>query len=622
MIRLTEKALGLALAIGLAACSPLCAGDDNVCARLFAALGGAGATPPAKKKATDFTQQEIRDILTQRPCLKHFPWPEHEFLVPDGTKKAVSTERMGEIAAGIRSVCTQWVKDRNRLMRKVNGLSEWERRTVGMLQEGTDPENLALFGEFMYVLKLRKDGKNEKIVETVEAIRKHDPLRVEAATMDEFEDSTYYTKPTLRCMITLIDYGAKAETLRDEPGKLLPVLADLLDTWPILQYHTGLAGDPKTRLLALVGRLRPKLVDALQIKGEYWKHTAALENYPGIAGVMTTGDSWVLYLRGPQNGLHALAIAPSGRTTLLTTDAAAKAFTAFTLRELRDYSNPTMRLFRVLPDGDGYVVTFPDGTTANLSRVDYARLMKGEKLPADHPLAAALAVTREESLVLYSHPLMRKAGPELTAAKDVTFALQRAYPEMRIHRDPLSAETVARAKRLNGRALGNLGDILVLVADDSFRVPQNATVKNIQDELTAEGLKPDVFAGQKYAGPTGRAVIVITGHTSAELAKYVRELGEAGYFKDNFVVFNSCESPLTEQLLTEMTSRYGAAAAFAHEKKIGIDEVQQYLLDFVKKVKATGELNLFKLLLETLHRNKLNGVWSICRAGRYVLVAC
>jgi hypothetical protein len=68
----------------------------------------------------------------------------------------------------------------------------------------------------------------------------------------------------------------------------------------------------------------------------------------------------------------------------------------------------------------------------------------------------------------------------------------------------------------------------VLVADDSFRVPQNATVKNIIEDLTTLGLKPTVFAGEKYTGSTGRTVIVITGHTSEQLAKYVRQLGEAG----------------------------------------------------------------------------------------------
>jgi hypothetical protein len=71
-----------------------------------------------------------------------------------------------------------------------------------------------------------------------------------------------------------------------------------------------------------------------------------------------------------------------------------------------------------------------------------------------------------------------------------------------------------------------------------------------------------------------------------------------------------------------MTTRYGAAAAFAHEKKIGIDNVQQYVLDFVKEVKAKEGLNLFNLLLDILRKNKLNRVWNICRSDVQPLPAC
>src|SRR6478672_1195647 len=115
MIRLTSRLLGLALALSLVVPSPLCAGDDNACARLFAALAGPGAEPPSKKRIADFTEKEIEKICTERPCLKHFPWPRGEFLVDEGSKKAVTADRIGEISASVRKICTEWVKDKDAL---------------------------------------------------------------------------------------------------------------------------------------------------------------------------------------------------------------------------------------------------------------------------------------------------------------------------------------------------------------------------------------------------------------------------------------------------------------------------------------------------------------------------
>jgi hypothetical protein len=135
--------------------------------------------------------------------------------------------------------------------------------------------------------------------------------------------------------------------------------------------------------------------------------------------------------------------------------------------------------------------------------------------------------------------------------------------------------------------------------------------------LQKAGIAPTVFAGKKYAGTGNRTVIVITGHTSEELAKYVRELGDAGYFRDNYVVFNSCEAALTEQLRTEITTRYGAAAAFSPEGTITVNSVQQAVLDLVNRVRENKEQNLFRLLNDSFRRNNVHGIWSICRTGNW-----
>jgi hypothetical protein len=452
---------------------------------------------------SEFTEAEISKIIIERACLKHFPWPKGEFVVddPDSGKKAVSVGRMGEISASIRQVCDAWSKDKAGLLAKADQLSAVESATLRMLRQGTDHEQLALYGEFFYLLKLRKAGQPKRIVEVVEKIKQSDPLKIELVQQDELEDSTYFTKQTLRCMIRLIHANAAAEIYQNDPKRLLPVVAGILENWPTLESHTNMGGDPRQALLTTLGGQRQVLIGLLHLKGDYWMQMAALEEIEGLAGAALTGDSLQLYLRASGKQVLALAVSRTGRATPLTPEQASKALDAIARKEMTEDSTQFMRLFQVLPDGEGFSLSFPDGTRIGLSKDDFRTLAAGKRLPDDHALSTALKGMKEECLALYAHPLMRKLGPEMTAAKEVTFALQKAYPDMKVHRDPLSGTTSDRAKALNQKALGSLDDLLILVADKSFKVPQNATVNNISGTLTTLGVKPVVFAGEKYTGP-------------------------------------------------------------------------------------------------------------------------
>jgi hypothetical protein len=148
--------------------------------------------------------------------------------------------------------------------------------------------------------------------------------------------------------------------------------------------------------------------------------------------------------------------------------------------------------------------------------------------------------------VLFSAPLQVRTSSPLTKALDEKlFALQLSYPDTIIVRDPLTADTSARVAKLQELSARWPRKMSAIVADKSFNVRDGKLLQNIASELRSDGV--DVTTFTRDAVPLidkqGGVVIAISGHTSTELAVFVRSLGNRSFLKDNIVIFMSCESP-------------------------------------------------------------------------------
>ena len=228
--------------------------------------------------------------------------------------------------------------------------------------------------------------------------------------------------------------------------------------------------------------------------------------------------------------MHALQKGRLGWKVLSPADAAID-FQTYCRGIVKDRSTGNMRLFNVMKYEDGFAVDMPDGTV-NVTTSEAQKLSIGESLPADHPLSKAIAKAGESSLVLYANPLMLKPGRWLKDGDDFAFSIRKAYPELRVYRDPLTEKTDERAKGLTKRELVGPNDVLVLVADKSFKnVEDGKVIANLAGEGGAfekAGIKVVKFNGEKTdpncEGAKGKAVIVITGHSNEELAAYARAL--------------------------------------------------------------------------------------------------
>ena len=407
------------------------------------------------------------------------------------------------------------------------------------------------------------------------------------------------------------EYAARAIQAKGNFRDATTLVAEYLDSRPaLLSASAGQTVDPTADILSTLKDLR-----GLGLGQADWKRAEMLEQLPAVEGSLQDANHTTVYLRGQQQ--HAVKVFRDGRVELLDTQAAALEYRDFCRRDIRQHSTADMALFDVERVPSGGREVYIAGKAYSITPAEYADLKRGNGLPKIHPLASALHLPTGKAKVLYSNPKMQKQGAAMRDADEFAFALQRSYPEIPIYRDPLSNKTNELVKHLNDFSVTGPRDVVAVVADDSFR-PKPKDYNLIQDlkgELTSAGVrvvsyKPGAqLASASYAG---KGLIVITGHSSAELAGFVHALGAQGAFKNSYVLFNSCETPLSRQLIAEINTRYGAAATFAHEGKIQVNDLDPFLSTFAKRLSTDGAKSFHELIMRSLHEHNLNGVWTIC----------
>ena len=119
--------------------------------------------------------------------------------------------------------------------------------------------------------------------------------------------------------------------------------------------------------------------------------------------------------------------------------------------------------------------------------------------------------------------------------------------------------------------------------------------------------------GQVWDAGSGRAVIVITGHIDAQLAAFVRELGRAGAFKGNYVVFGSCYGDLSSELAREINTDFEAVGTFRFEGKISPYALQDVVTDLTDRIsQGQGKFGFSVVLRKSVRRADLSGIWTVC----------
>jgi len=247
--------------------------------------------------------------------------------------------------------------------------------------------------------------------------------------------------------------------------------------------------------------------------------------------------------------------------------------------EILGNSTADMKLFGVLEYARGAELQLGDQSLF-LSSTELATLKQGKALANDHPLSVMLGGSPEKAFVLYTDKLTESKGAT-AYADELAFSLQKSYPDRKIFRDPFSAQTSALVSSLASFTVPGPQHLVTVIADDSFEVTDWKIIQNIEPDLAKLGYGNVLHVSKgnvrPWTGGAGKGVIVITGHIDAKLAEFVRTLGQAGYFKGNYVLLNTCNDVPTRALVASISADHGALGTFCYDSKIKAGDVEGFV---------------------------------------------
>ena len=520
--------------------------------------------------------------------------------LPKGPKReAVNDKLREEIHQLFAYVARQ---DSERLKTIADGLRD---RRAQVRKEGYSPLQAELLARYLQVKALEREGRSGEIPAVVDELRAHTEAGslTDDGKVDMADKATFFRAETLWSAITA--YALRAEASRNS-GKpeIVSIVAKYLDI-------------PQSSLSILYG---PELNEFVQPLTKAMKATAtsntgieSLRSIDGVAGVEDSDSHLDVYVES-KTGLPARVFRysrASGRVEILD---AASTFQADIGQTLRHYSNEQMRLMSVVREGDHYAIQVAD-KNLTLTSDELNRLRYQGPLEAEHPFSREL-LARDSPIVLYSNPLMHDHSPYLKEAEDIAFAIQHAYPSVQVFRDDFNPKvTPERVRSIEGFRIANASGIIAVVAEDSFRVDDKKLIQNIKTTLNARGVAVKLWkSGQTWDGGSGKGVIVITGHIDEQLAHFVRELGAAGVFKGNYVVFGSCYSELSSALSREINTKFQAIGTFRFEGKISPYALQDFVSDLTDRVShGQGEFGFSVVLQKSARRAEMSGIWTVCQ---------
>jgi hypothetical protein len=257
--------------------------------------------------------------------------------------------------------------------------------------------------------------------------------------------------------------------------------------------------------------------------------------------------------------------------------------------DLKKYEAEVARPFAVQPLPSGVRIHTARGAI-DLTAEELSELAVGRRLGPTHPLTKFLAEADSATnagAVLYPDPLSERDDTEHASFLDGFMAnLQQAYGSVRLLREPRRTHSsVVTSERIN--------KVVALDRSSSHRAqavipPANVrdykVMANFEKYFTDEGVRVlDFHSGDippaihEQGAP--ESAVFLTGHSDKSLADLVQRLGRAGHFMDKYVVFQTCETPLTRLLKTEIIEKYFAIGVSSFVGEIEPAQVGGFLND-------------------------------------------
>jgi hypothetical protein len=558
---------------------------------------------------------QAKKVSNARLCLSSFPWTETQL-------KAIHEQRKFPSAAETRSLREQMrataklagdakvfdrfgskadVKELAPLMSEpwFDKLSEPMKSYVVHIALGAKPADADNLATFFYYRALAAEGKFATIAndEVAKRVKLADVPSVKEIT--QVDDATYYSADLLRSFIYLHTIEARAKSTAKTAGQFLELLL-AHDAAP----HQALATLDHDQFTGRSG-IEQRLVEALAAGG-------AVESKMLLGAHVTTEGADYYAQLNPNRSPRLIQYRKAEETIEILTGKDALAALENTIAADLTRANPdALTLANIMRNKKGYHVQLRD-RVIEISEAEYKTIAAGKPLDDAHPLSQLLAT--QKPFVIYSNPLMRTAK-YMSEAESLGFALQVAYPRVTILRDDYTPATDERAAQLHALGAARPADFVAVVDDGSFKVKDFKVLADIQKRLKDSGWNVVNYKpGTAWTQGTGKNVIVITGHIDDKLANFLRELGNAGYFRGNYVVLNTCYTAASTGLIAEINQAFGAHGCLRYEGKIAPDRVGELLTSVAKQSAEPQQMDsLPELMKKHLRTMDLRAIWVICR---------
>lgn len=295
----------------------------------------------------------------------------------------------------------------------------------------------------------------------------------------------------------------------------------------------------------------------------------------------------------------------------------------FVQRFMDHESNPFMELFDIERTADGINVVIGEERARALGIADVipvrseelSGLQQGKALADNEDLRKLLGNGEgKKSFVAFSSPLDLQSPADLVFQTEVSFALQKSFPNSRILRDRYTKRTRTNVQHLGQEKLGAGKHYLALVAKKSFDVKEQNAINDISEDLEDAGVRVvDVDLGEAIPEDPRDKVIVITGHSDEKLSEYIDYLGNNGVFKNKIVMLNSCNKELTPAMVERITGAYGAKGVLMHEGLVHTGKLSNFYRDFSAAFASSDGDDLIGVVKGLMQKEELNVIWSICK---------
>jgi hypothetical protein len=214
-------------------------GNSDICRKLLDAhVSDVNQKPPTLK----LSQSALDSGSMTRACLKSyssgFPGGEGAFLKANSQSLRSDLDHLQSLFKEVKASEKLPSNNDPDEVRRLHILLGWDR------------EQVLLWGNFFYIRRLAEEGNYSAVVAEVARVRRTFGLEVHPLkTWDQLEEVTYFSKQSLKNMITILEFEARVKVIAPDDIARTTLAESFISNRDALKPFFGITGDPTREIV-------------------------------------------------------------------------------------------------------------------------------------------------------------------------------------------------------------------------------------------------------------------------------------------------------------------------------------------------------------------------------------